>query len=221
MEVEILETAGFYPAIRAMRLPMKSGSQSDSRFCEIADCDSCEHEYEKEGKVLCDLSTSEPYVIGQKDRSLSLKLIKAGASHGKHARQIDAWLYVRAPRYWWSEADTYTVGTAKVSESTMHRILKDKITEDDFEEGTPKEVIEAFVKFVEDVKNEDMKEKDKIRKIKQALPEGYLQARIMKFSYQALRKIYSERKNHRLPEWHVFCRKIEELPYSDFITEDA
>ena len=33
-------------------------------------------------------------------------------------------------------------------------------------------------------------------------------------NYRALKTIYSQRKNHRLPEWREFCREIEKLPYA-------
>ncbi len=113
MDVIILEVAGMDAAIEAMRLPMKSGDKSDSKWDRYCD--------------------EEPvYVVGPADCHLSAKLIKAGSSHRKHLRLIDVWLKIRAPRYWWTEFDTYRVGVDKVSESTMHRILKDKISRHDF-----------------------------------------------------------------------------------------
>ena len=33
-------------------------------------------------------------------------------------------------------------------------------------------------------------------------------------SYQALRNIYLQRKNHRHPDWQLFCEWIKTLPYS-------
>ena len=33
-------------------------------------------------------------------------------------------------------------------------------------------------------------------------------------NYRALKTIYSQRKNHRLPEWVDFSRWIETLPYA-------
>ena len=34
----------------------------------------------------------------------------------------------------------------------------------------------------------------------------------MMFSYEALSKIWHERKDHKLNEWHTFCQWIETLP---------
>ena len=33
-------------------------------------------------------------------------------------------------------------------------------------------------------------------------------------NYRALKTIYSQRKDHRLPEWREFCKEIEKLPYA-------
>lgn len=40
---------------------------------------------------------------------------------------------------------------------------------------------------------------------KENLLEGTMQKRVQLFSYQTLRRIYEQRKNHRLPHWHKFC----------------
>lgn len=230
MEVEILEVAGIEPAIKAMRLPMKSGVRSDSGFCVnqrlgikgTGHCFLCRfHRYDEENDTFCDASKGAHFVIGPKDYDLSEKLIKAGSDHRKHLRLIDAWLKITAPRYWWSEFDTYRHGVDKVSESTMHRILKDKITLDDFSEGADELVVGLFAVTVKAIKENDaIGERDKLNKVKAILPESYLQTRVVKCSYEALRNMYQARKNHRLYEWEEFCDAIEILPYSGFITED-
>lgn len=51
-------------------------------------------------------------------------------------------------------------------------------------------------------------------RIKEILPTSFLQKRVQMFSYQTLRRIYIQRRNHRLPMWHDFCEWIESLPYS-------
>ena len=37
-------------------------------------------------------------------------------------------------------------------------------------------------------------------------------------SYEVLANIYKYRRDHKLDEWRAFCRWIETLPYSEFIT---
>ena len=46
------------------------------------------------------------------------------------------------------------------------------------------------------------------------LPESWLQTRTVTMSYANLRNIYSQRKNHKLTEWHSFCDWIKTLPYN-------
>lgn len=52
----------------------------------------------------------------------------------------------------------------------------------------------------------------------QLLPSSYNQRRTYMFSYEALSKIYHERRSHKLDEWHRFCDWVETLPYSEIIT---
>lgn len=54
--------------------------------------------------------------------------------------------------------------------------------------------------------------------ILQLLPESYNQKRTLILNYQVLRNIYHARCNHKLDEWHDFCRWIKTLPESDLIT---
>lgn len=227
MKVEILEIAGIYQAMKAMRLPMKSGDRTDSgwRECQDMSCGDCPYQ----SGAVCDLFDFNDSLasVGWKDHELSMNLIKGGNSHGKHLRLIDVWLEITAPRYFWSEFDTYKVGVDKISESTMHTILKDKVSLECFELGctsvedmTLRDSISETLYTIEDIKEMGIPDVDKIRLIKKLLPESFLQTRIVKCSYEVLRKIYQERKNHRLEEWRKFCEVLESLPYSEFITEN-
>ena len=55
---------------------------------------------------------------------------------------------------------------------------------------------------------------DYVIRIKEILPSSFKQKRIQMYSYQTLRRIYFQRRNHRLPMWHDFCDWIESLPYA-------
>ena len=46
------------------------------------------------------------------------------------------------------------------------------------------------------------------------LPESWLQTRMFDCDYATLRNIYCWRKNHKLTEWHSFCKWVESLPYA-------
>lgn len=53
----------------------------------------------------------------------------------------------------------------------------------------------------------------------QLLPSSYNQTRNVMLNYEVLVNIYGSRKDHKLDEWREFCQWIEELPYSELITE--
>ena len=54
----------------------------------------------------------------------------------------------------------------------------------------------------------------------QLLPSSYNQRRTIMLNYEVLANIYKSRKDHKLDEWHTFCEWIENLPYSELITND-
>ena len=234
MEIEVLDVAGYREAIRAMRLPMKSGDKSDSFVChsilnriEEECCKTCPHRRHvilstprSDHDVLFECRKDAPdYIIGPKDHSLSMKLIKAGPDHRKHIRLIDAWMEIQAPLYWWKEFDTYRMGVDKVSESTMHTIMNEEITQEDFDLSAwdDNEFARGLIVNLCD----ELRLRGEFDRLNQLLPQSYLQTRIVKFSYEALHNMYQARHNHKLIEWRYFCRKLEEMPYAEFITGEA
>ena len=54
----------------------------------------------------------------------------------------------------------------------------------------------------------------------QLLPSSYNQRRTIMLNYEVLANIYKSRRNHKLDEWHTFCEWIENLPYSELITDE-
>lgn len=54
----------------------------------------------------------------------------------------------------------------------------------------------------------------------QLLPISYNQTRNIMLTYEALANIYKSCKGYRLDEWREFCQWIEELPYSELVTEE-
>jgi hypothetical protein len=156
--------------------------------------------------------------MGTYRRGLSQELIEAGDDHGKHARMMWVWMRVKAPRYWWQEMATYSVGISTISESTMHTltgIMRDSNDAKDifhlFADITPKNTMYAFF--------HDAKRASDIEEMKAALPEGFLQTRGINVNYQTLRRIFHARKSHRLKTWHSFLRQtLQQVPYPEWIT---
>ena len=71
--------------------------------------------------------------IGPNDMDLAMRLCNAGSEQRKFLRQIQVCVDITAPLYWWKEFDTYKVGTAANSTSTMHKLASTPITLECFE----------------------------------------------------------------------------------------
>lgn len=214
----------FQGAIRGMRNPLKSWDKSDSSFgYKHADDTIAENAVvfnESPSNGICEFVK-----IGQADLKLMQNLLKAGPEHAKFMRQITVSVDITAPRYFWSEFDTYHFNT-KNSESTMHKLLQDKepLTLGDFElSGNEIENhgIVYFIHLIEKLKERyaeaSPEEKNKlIRTAKILLPEGFLQKRTVTTSYAELRNMFFQRKNHKLPEWKIFfVNWVKSLPYAE------
>ena len=202
MKIETLEVAGFAPAMKAMRNPLDSWARSDSGLHE----------------------DSGEYWIGPQDMSLSERLQKAGPEHAKHLRLIQVWADIKAPRYWWTEFDTYRAGVEKLSCSTMHTITKKEFSIDDFEhDDNPLSSGSAELNASELNSWRDMwlestgypdHQKDVWRTLIQNLPQSYIQGRTVMMSYAALRNIVRQRAGHKLKEWQQFIDWVYTLPYA-------
>jgi len=210
MKFELMEMAGIQSALKGMRYPTKSKGDSkiiDGNFIMgESDKKLAKHLLNKKEKIVVHNPETDEYIFG-------------GDVHGKFQRAIIAWFDIDAPRYIWSELDTYMVGMSPVSsESTMYTLIKEcgDITYDMFAEHTPKKMIDAFIETVDDLEEEYGDRKHiPIHILKAALPEGWMQGRVRAYSYQTLRRIHHYRKTHRLPEWQIICDAIENLPFAD------
>ena len=140
---------------------------------------------------------------GQRAKALKRAPLLApmDAGHNKFLRQIELWVDIEACRAWWSEFDTYKVGTVADSESTMHTLSKRPATYADFEEGTDPYTVDVFNTILAENKGD-------ITKIKMNLPEGFLQRRMVTLNYGVLRTIIGQREGHRLKWWQVFIDEI-------------
>lgn len=202
------EVFGWDAAIRGMRNPMNSWDRSDSFVCEgkdacVGDCYGC---------------------IGNADLTLMKKLVKAGSDHAKFMRMINVTMDVTAPVYWWSEYDTYKVGTVANSCSKMHKIADKEFTLEDFShEHLMQGGLECIKNLCKDLnmcREQYLAKHDKEWwwQLIQLLPSSYNQKRTVQLNYAVLRNMYHARKNHKLDEWRDFCSWVESLPYAELIT---
>jgi len=127
------------------------------------------------------------------------KLCNKDGGHNKFLEHIVVWLEIKAPRFIWQEFDTYRIGVSKSSESTMHTILKRPLTQDDFD---------IPIGFWRLRRLNSLIKKQKFLELKNELPEGFLQRRMVVLNYKVLRNIISQRKNHRLPHWKMMIEQI-------------
>lgn len=125
--------------------------------------------------------------IDEKDLKLLSTLVKRGDEHAKAIRGLIVYAEILAPRFWWVEMDTYRVGTERLSSESTMHIQGKGLSTEE------------------------------LVKMKSELKEGTIQKRVQYFSYQTLRRIYFQRRNHRLPMWHDFCKWIESLPFADIL----
>ena len=240
IKIENTQVVGLEAAIRGMRNPMDSWEKSDSIFANLEDDDG----HYLNG-VPCIYHPNNEYgaAIGPNDLDLMRRLAKQGPVHGKFRRMIMVYVDITAPLYWWKEFDTYKVGTVANSCSTMHKIHDKEFTPDDFShehlicvttnaECTPekvyfdgdmrwdaKDVLSITIEVLNHYRQLFLKTQDKRYwwQMIQLLPSSYNQKRTVMLNYEVLAGIYPMRKNHKLDEWHEFCRWIEALPYSEII----
>jgi hypothetical protein len=100
----------------------------------------------------------------------------------------------------------------------MHTLEKETLTQDNFETPIP----EAFLKTINETLelNRSGEEIVGIDKIKNIIPDGFLQRRIVAANYKTIRNIITQRKSHRLPQWRLFCNEIvSQLKFSHFVGE--
>lgn len=193
------EVFNFENAIRGMRNPLNSWDKSDSAY------------YWSNGVEVGD------FRAGENDLALMRKLAAAGSDHRKFLRQIMVSVDITAPRYWWTEFDTYKVGTVANSCSTMHTIHKKEFELDDFSiDGllSPfdlREIIDKLNTYREMYLQ--TKDKSYWRSMIILLPQSYNQLRTVTLNYEVLLNQYHARKAHKLTEWHDYCAWIESLPH--------
>lgn len=142
------------------------------------------------------------------------KLKDLDGGHNKFLEHIYIWVVVKAPRYWWQEADTYR-HASKNSESTMHTIFNNALTVHNFECGNIHPEALLHCNRLLETGNHSL--------LKRYLPEGFLQKRMWVFNYKTLRGMIINRKNHRLPHWPYFITEMykqlenpELLPFPDY-----
>ena len=104
----------------------------------------------------------------------------------------------------------------------MHRITKFDIEKQYIKYVDPrivkimKDKVDSYNALSKTFDSEQLK--DKYLEILYSNPCGFKLTAGMTTNYRQLKTIYAQRKTHRLPEWREFCKWMESLPHSEFIT---
>jgi len=197
IKLERTSVMNFENAMRGARNPLNSWSRSDSYTDENGD-----------------------FIFGENDIDLASRLAKSGSDHRKYLRMVFVSVDITAPLYWWKEYDTYKVGTVANSTSTMHKLHSKEISRDDFSHDRMSETalacLDGVISVLEETRKKFIETKDTAywNDLIQLLPSSYNQMRTCTMNYETLINIYYARRNHKLAEWHEFCRWIESLPYA-------
>lgn len=161
----------------------------------------------------------------ERAKVIAPKLAFGKPGENKFLESISIWLDVTAPIFFWSEADTYRVGSTKQSHSTMHTLGKRLLTNDDFEYIINSSYLDYLNNLIiirnnaRLVKGESLN--DHLLGIKNSLPGGFLQRRIWNINYKTLQNIYTQRHDHRLPQWKYFCEEIlAHIEHPEFIRKE-
>lgn len=131
-----------------------------------------------------EFTTRTKVVPHDNDMKLLETLVKNGDEHAKVLRGMVVYLAVTAPIWFYRELETYRVGRERLSSESTMHIECKGLSGEELE------------------------------RTKDEIPMGHIQRTVDMYSYQTLRRIYFQRRNHRLPMWHDFCSFIETLPFA-------
>lgn len=140
------------------------------------------------------------------------KMAFLGGGHNKFLRAMHLDLIVQAPCDWWQQQATYTTTDAVQSTSTMHMLRKSGL-----KNGVDPLVDEVILKRYEEL----LKETNDLNKLKKNLPSGYMYIRTIHLNYMTLQHMYSQRNNHKEPEWKIFCDEVlKQIDHPYFIKKE-
>lgn len=141
--------------------------------------------------------------------ALSLGSSGKGEGHDQYLTGIRVAFDLTFSNKAWIELERYRFVEFVSSQSTMHRISRMDIDKQVNEYVTQNTIDE--VNRLKDIylKTQD---KDDYLRLLYNVPSGFELTARLTTNYRALKTVYSQRKNHRLPEWIEFCSWCETLP---------
>ena len=174
-------------------------------------------------RVEMDDNTLSP---SEKDLKRAVKLgrTRIGEGHDVMLSGMIVQFDIYAPLFMWKQIQRYHWMDFISSQSTMHRLTKFKVNECCVED-TDEIILNRYQTLLDEYNNFDEEYKDLLdkqaiqalkvkgwRTLVASLPCGFVLGATMTTNYRQLKTIYNQRKNHKLKEWHEFCKWIEGLP---------
>ena len=144
-------------------------------------------------------------------RALRLSKAPLNSGHVSFAKGIVVNMDITFSNKAWIEFQRYHFADIITGMSTMHRISKFDLTKafNEYVDGT---IIHILMDLQKEYKENPTKEN--YLKLLYSTPSGLLMTNRVTTNYLQLMNMYTQRHNHRLPEWRQFCEELlEKLPY--------
>jgi thymidylate synthase ThyX len=164
------------------------------------------------------LSVAEWWTAERKERTYKAALANASRDkgHNKFLEHIQVWFSITATLEWWKQFDTYRIGVSKQSMSTMHTLDAQQImpehldiVRDEFQFEVDYQI---YLDYIDMLNSQDSRLKSK------ALPQGYLQERVVNLNYKVIRHMCLQRYNHRIADWKKLLEAfLDQINYPEFI----
>lgn len=154
--------------------------------------------------MLTDVSKATPDITNTVKKLASSSI---GSGHDSFIRGIVAKFDLTFTNKAWVEAERYHFLQFDSSQSSMHRISRM-----DIKSNCCEYVDDKIIERVELLKAHylDSGDPEDYLKLLYNVPSGFMLTAGMTTNYQQLKTIYYQRRNHRLPEWRMFCKQLEE-----------
>lgn len=142
----------------------------------------------------------------------SLAQSKKGEGHDQFLTGVRVAFDLTFSNKAWVELERYRFVEFVSSQSTMHRISRM-----DIEKQVNEYVTQNTIDEVNRLKEVYLQTQDKgdYLRLLYNIPSGFELTARLTTNYRALKTVYSQRKNHRLPEWREFCEWVATLPYAN------
>lgn len=149
-------------------------------------------------------------------RTKVLASCKKGTGHDQFLTGIRVNFDLKCSNKMWVEMQRYRFVEFVSSQSTIHRITQFDIQSQCNQYVWVDSIVNLskVVQMYNDLEDKNSEYgKELYLQILYNTPSGFELTARLTTNYRALKTIYSQRKNHKLPEWREFCKWVEELPH--------